>query len=98
MTRVYRTARFAPVVFAVCLGALPAALKSARLEAQPALVQGQSAPAASVAPQSLADSTFGRLVAGMSEPGGFFDSDNLVSNELGYLDVLGSMRSMQVGG
>ncbi len=95
---VYRTARLAPVVVALCLVALPAAPKTARLEAQPALVRGQSAPPASVAPQSLADSTFGRLVTGMSEPGGFFDSDNLVSNELGYLDVLGSMRTLRVGG
>jgi len=42
------------------------------------------------APAALArqDTDFGRLVARLSETGGFFDSDNLVSNETSYLHVL----------
>ena len=47
---------------------------------------------------ALADSTFARLVARLSESGGYFDSDNLMSNEASYLHVLGRMRSMGVSG
>jgi hypothetical protein len=46
----------------------------------------------------LADSTFARLVARLSESGGYFDSDNLLSNEASYLHVLGRMRSLGVSG
>src|SRR5690606_29908400 len=35
----------------------------------------------------LADSTFARLIAELSEPGGYFDTDNLISNEASYLHV-----------
>jgi hypothetical protein len=47
---------------------------------------------------ALADSTFARLVARLSESGGYFDSDNLMSNEASYLHVLGRMRAMNVSG
>ena len=47
---------------------------------------------------ALADSTFARLVARLSESGGYFDSDNLMSNEASYLHVLGRMRAMGVSG
>lgn len=50
------------------------------------------------APTVLADSTFARLVARLSEPGGFFDSDNLISNERSYLHVMGAMRRLHVEG
>jgi hypothetical protein len=45
-----------------------------------------------------ADSSFASLVARLSEPGGYFDSDNLVSNELSYQHVLGAMRRLKVSG
>src|SRR5437868_6942593 len=38
------------------------------------------------------------LSARLSEPGGFFDSDNLISNETSYEHVLGKMREMGVSG
>ena len=38
------------------------------------------------------------LSARLSEPGGFFDSDNLISNETSYEHVLGKMRKMGVSG
>ena len=44
------------------------------------------------------DSGFAALVARLSEPGGYFDSDNLVSNELSYQHVLGAMRRLKVAG
>jgi hypothetical protein len=47
---------------------------------------------------ALAESTFAQLVARLSEPGGYFDSDNLMSNEASYLHVMGRMRSLGVTG
>jgi hypothetical protein len=44
------------------------------------------------------ETAFSRLVARFSEPGGFFDSDNLVSNETSYLHVLGAFDSLGVRG
>jgi hypothetical protein len=41
---------------------------------------------------------FGRLIERLSEPGGYFPSDNLVSNETSYLHVLGKMRQLGVRG
>ena len=49
-------------------------------------------------PASLSDSAFAALVARVSEPGGYFDSDNLISNESSYLHVLGTMRRLGVAG
>jgi hypothetical protein len=41
---------------------------------------------------------FGQLVARLSEPGGYFDSDNLVSNETSYLHVMPALRVLGVRG
>ena len=46
----------------------------------------------------VVDSAFARLVQRLSEPGGYFDSDNLISNETSYLHVLDGMRRMKVQG
>lgn len=46
----------------------------------------------------VVDTTFARLVERLSEPGGYFSSDNLVSNEASYLHVLGRMREMDIKG
>jgi len=46
----------------------------------------------------LSTAEFGALVSGLSEAGGFFPSDNFVSNELSYLHVLGAMRTLRVSG
>src|SRR5687767_431502 len=62
----------------------------------------RAAPAAGgslhTAATALSDSTFARLVARLSESGGYFDSDNLLSNEASYLHVLGRMRALGVTG
>ena len=42
--------------------------------------------------------TFAALSARLSEPGGYFDSDNLISNETSYQHVLGKLREMNVQG
>ncbi len=43
-------------------------------------------------------SGFGTLVADLSEPGGFFDTDNLISNETSYLHVVGAFAPYGVHG
>ena len=55
-------------------------------------------PGTHVSGTALAESTFAQLVARLSEPGGYFDSDNLMSNEASYLHVLGRMRALGVSG
>jgi hypothetical protein len=44
------------------------------------------------------DTSFASLVARLSEPGGFFDTDNLVSNEQSYLHPLGALRELGTSG
>ena len=46
----------------------------------------------------LPDTQWVRLVTSLSEPGGYFDTDNLISNETSYLHVLGPMRRLGVRG
>jgi hypothetical protein len=44
------------------------------------------------------DTAFARLIELLSEPGGYFDSDNLISNESSYLHVIGKLERMGVRG
>ena len=53
-------------------------------------VAGQ-APAARDLPAKLGDQEFWRLSEELSEPGGTFRSDNLLSNELGFPSVIGDL-------
>jgi hypothetical protein len=46
--------------------------------------------------RQLSNDDFGRLIQKLSEPGGYFDTDNLISNEASYLHVLGKLRRMAV--
>lgn len=46
----------------------------------------------------VAPTEFARLVEKLSESGGYFDTDNLISNESSYLHVMGKLRQMQVQG
>jgi hypothetical protein len=57
-----------------------------------------AAPARAQAPRSLPGSEFAALVARLSEPSGFFDTDNLVSNEDAYLHPLTTLRRVGVSG
>src|ERR671912_981158 len=75
---------------ALLLCVLPLSLPRQRVEGAPVQSAAQ-APA-------LSDSAFAALVARLSEPGGYFDSDNLISNESSYLHVLGAMRRLGVSG
>lgn len=57
-------------------------------------------PAPAPAPRAtqVQATAFARLVERLSEPGGYFDSDNLVSNETSYLHVLPALGAMGVRG
>ena len=58
----------------------------------------RAAYASSVGTPTRVDSAFARLIQRLSEPGGYFDSDNLISNETSYLHVLDGMRRLKVQG
>ena len=45
----------------------------------------------------IPDSTFGRLVVELSEPGGYFDTDNLISNEASYLHAVSELEARRGG-
>src|SRR5687768_18518975 len=44
------------------------------------------------------DTSFAGTVARLSEPAGYFDSDNLISNETSYLHAVSHLRSGRVSG
>jgi len=55
--------------------------------------------AAAPLPDRIADADFWRLIRGMSEPDGYFRSDNLVSNELTFQHVIPELqRALRTGG
>ncbi len=49
-------------------------------------------------PTALSDSAFAQLSASLSEPPGFFDTDNLISNEDAYLHPVGTLKRIGVTG
>jgi hypothetical protein len=70
-----------------------------------ALVLGVSTPSTQLdaqqraaTAQATSHAEFARLVAALSEPGGYFDTDNLISNEKGYLHVVGALQRRGVRG
>jgi hypothetical protein len=48
--------------------------------------------------QTARDTSFAATIARLSEPGGYFDTDNLVSNERSYLHVVGRLRELGATG
>ncbi len=60
--------------------------------------QVTSSPPRAATDPAHATSEFGRLVGQLSEPGGYFDTDNLISNERGYLHVMGVLDRLPVRG
>ena len=47
---------------------------------------------------ALGRAEFAALIARISEPGGYFDTDNLISNESSYLHVIGKLEELGVHG
>ncbi len=66
------------------------------LSAQRVATQPLPPAAASQPGDSIRD--FANLIAGLSEPGGYFDTDNLISNERSYLHVMGALDRLKVRG
>ena len=64
----------------------------------PARTLTTSAPKTAPLRQKIPSQEFGRIIERLSEPNGYFDTDNLISNEASYLHVLGKLRRMQVSG
>ncbi len=81
------------IAFLLWLLLQPSCMRSEAVSERPA-----TATAAVTASSELTDSAFAALVATLSEPGGYFDSDNLVSNELSYQHVHGALRRLKVSG
>jgi len=52
----------------------------------------------SAGPRVQRDTTFGAHILRLSEPGGYFDTDNLISNERSYLHVAPALRARAGGG
>ncbi len=69
---------------------------SRHAESVPVAAQATAQKPVNKGEESLAE--FARLVTRLSEPGGYFDTDNLISNETSYLHVMGKLRQMQVQG
>ncbi|MEZ4585562.1 MAG: hypothetical protein R2909_04070 [Gemmatimonadales bacterium] len=59
------------------------------------LISSAPAPASAVLPDTI---PFAALVDSLSESGGYFDTDNLISNEASYLHVAPTLRAMAVTG
>ncbi|MFN0110817.1 MAG: hypothetical protein ACKVZH_18310 [Blastocatellia bacterium] len=59
---------------------------------------GNLAPIESSAETTLSLEQFASLSQKLSEPNGYFDTDNLISNETSYLHVMGKMRQMKING
>jgi hypothetical protein len=63
-----------------------------------AFVQTTPRAVVSIPKDGLSTAEFARLIEKLSEPGGYFDTDNLISNEASYLHVLGKLRKMNLTG
>lgn len=60
--------------------------------------RGASSAAEDAASGIGSDSSFARLIEALSEPGGYFDTDNLISNETSYLHVIGKLEELGISG
>lgn len=80
-------------------GALPTALLAALAACGPSAPDPADLPQpAAAAPVPLPAEEWVQLIESLSEPGGFFDTDNLISNEASYLDVMPALRQLHVYG
>jgi hypothetical protein len=95
--------RFAPLL--VTLAATGTACRQATPPSAPNALRGEAPPArlpdalaGARLPDSLTDSTWWRMVREMSEPGGYFRSENFVSNEMGLQYVVARLRTISPPG
>lgn len=59
---------------------------------------GEGRSAAQTGISSGSDTSFAGLITAISEPGGYFDTDNLISNESSYLHALDALDALGVSG
>ena len=78
--------------------ARPARHSSARVIRVILFALALSLHAAGARAQRAPDTTFAGLVARLSEPGGYFDSDNIITNESSYLFVTSQLAKVGVHG
>jgi hypothetical protein len=83
---------------ALVAGALVAAAGCDPANGEPGSRVVPAAPASVQELSSIPDSAFARMVGALSEPGGYFDTDNLISNEASYLHVVDALDSRGVAG
>jgi hypothetical protein len=92
----------AAACLAACGGPRIIEVRTAPVADSAPVVSGKAAvPATLVPPVSstaLPESTYARLFLTLSEPAGYFPSENVVSNETSYLHVLDAMRREGVKG
>ncbi|HEX6060215.1 MAG TPA: hypothetical protein VFZ11_14490 [Gemmatimonadaceae bacterium] len=94
-----RRRRIAAAALGVFAVVAPLAACTPREPAAEARREPERAAAAEAATlRAIDDTTFVRLSAELSEPGGYFDTDNLVSNERSYLHALDPLRAIGVAG
>lgn len=82
----------------ILLAALPGETLTRYYPAQQvAAPAGQrNADAGTGSARPLSNEEYAKLIQRLSEPGGYFDTDNLISNEASYLHVLGKLRRMGI--
>lgn len=86
--------------FAAALLWWPGAVRAQEIAAAPQPVGVQARPPRTVSrlPEQLADSTFWRLVTELSEPAGWFRSENYVSNETAWQHVIAPLERVVPAG
>jgi len=75
-------------------------VKYRRLVGAAAIAAALVSPAAPIAcaQRPPSDSSFAGLVARLSEPNGYFDSDNIITNEVSYLHVASQLEKVGTRG
>lgn len=93
-----RCARLVSLLFAGALAAAPAPAQITSSSPRPDAPASPPVSGRAVREiPALSDAEWGALVRSLSEESGFFDTDNLISNERSYLHVIGPLRRMRGG-
>src|SRR6266481_5836048 len=74
------------VIVGVCAVVLAAAAAFGFAQAAPSAVEGRWPPS------RISDAEFQTLITSLSEPGGTFLTDNIISNEIAFQDVLPELQ------
>jgi hypothetical protein len=86
-----------PVLSALAIVAVLASLGAVAIAIRP-VVRSITTPPAIQQQGKISTAEFSRLVRDFSEPGGYFWSDNLISNETSYLHIVPKLRQLGATG